>query len=191
MQRLLRLRRVSDWSPVIVVAILYNSQLHLSLILATALSAGNLLADLIFKQCGYIKVSLIRHTDQASSRWQRIFKCLALWSTTQQPFSAAYNVQTSCNPLNANVAIAQLCCRSFFEPYLSFPIMHILQVWPKYLDVCFLLTYSITLILSYTIADSFVGRWLEVITEGGSCLLIVVCTRALFLRSMVSAKRIW
>ena len=57
MQCLLRLRRLSDWSPVIVVAILYNSQLHLALILATALSAGNLLADLIFKLCGYIKVS--------------------------------------------------------------------------------------------------------------------------------------
>ena len=187
----MRLRRVSDWSPVIIVAILYNSQLHLSLILATALSAGNLLADLIFKQCGYIKVSLIRHTDQASSRWQRIFKCLALWSLHNSHSQLHIMCRHHGNPLNANVAIAQLYCRSFFEPYLSFPIMHILQVWPKYLDVCFLLTYSITLILSYTIADSFVGRWLEVITEGGSCLLIVVCTRALFLRSMVSAKRIW
>ncbi len=57
-QRLLRLRRLTDWSPVIVVAILSSDQLHLALILATALSVGNILADLIFRLCGYIKVRL-------------------------------------------------------------------------------------------------------------------------------------
>ena len=58
MQRLLRLRRLTDWSPVIVVAVLSSDQLHLALILATALSVGNILADLIFKLCSYIKVRL-------------------------------------------------------------------------------------------------------------------------------------
>ena len=57
MQRLVRLRRLSDWSPVIVVAALSNNALHLSLILATALSVGNMTADLLFKLGGYIKVS--------------------------------------------------------------------------------------------------------------------------------------
>ncbi|CAL5228554.1 g11710 [Coccomyxa viridis] len=107
-QRLLRLRRLTDWSPVIVVAVLSSDQLHLALILATALSVGNILADLIFKLCSYIKV------------------------------------------------------------------------WPKYLDVCFFITYGVTLILSYTISDSFVHRWLQVITQGGVCLLItlgILCGR--------------
>ena len=58
MQRLLRLRRLSDWSPVIVVAALSSDALHLSLILATALSLGNMTADLLFKLGGYIKVRL-------------------------------------------------------------------------------------------------------------------------------------
>ena len=48
------------------------------------------------------------------------------------------------------------------------------QVCPKYLDVCFLITYGVTLILSYTISDSFVNRWLQVITQGGVFALITV-----------------
>ena len=58
-QRLLHLRRLTDWSPVIVVAALSSSNLHLALILATALSAGNILADLMFKLGGYMKVCLM------------------------------------------------------------------------------------------------------------------------------------
>lgn len=49
-----------------------------------------------------------------------------------------------------------------------------MQIWPKYLDICFVITYGITLILSYTISDSFVRRWLQVITQGGVFLLITV-----------------
>ena len=52
----------------------------------------------------------------------------------------------------------------------------IMQVCPKYLDVCFVITYGVTLILSYTIADSFVHRWLQVITQGGVFALITVCS---------------
>lgn len=62
-QRLLHLRRLTDWSPVIVVAVLSSDQLHLALVLATALSVGNMLADLIFKSCGYIKVRLPGHAE--------------------------------------------------------------------------------------------------------------------------------
>ena len=49
-----------------------------------------------------------------------------------------------------------------------------MQVCPKYLDICFVVTYGITLILSYTIADSFVHRWLQVITQGGVFAMIMV-----------------
>ena len=49
-----------------------------------------------------------------------------------------------------------------------------LQVWPKYLDICFFITYGVTLILSYTIPAAFVQRWLQVITQGGVFLLITV-----------------
>ena len=58
----------------------------------------------------------------------------------------------------------------------------LLQVWPKYLDICFFITYGVTLILSYTIPASFVQRssihsplylW-QVIIQGGVFLLITV-----------------
>ena len=48
------------------------------------------------------------------------------------------------------------------------------QVWPKYLDFCFFITYGVTLILSYTISETFVHRWLQVITQGGVFVLISV-----------------
>ena len=48
------------------------------------------------------------------------------------------------------------------------------QVWPKYLDICFFITYGGTLILSYTISVAFVHRWLQVITQGGVFVLITV-----------------
>ena len=37
-----------------------------------------------------------------------------------------------------------------------------LQVWPKQLDICFFITYGVTLILSYTIPALFVQHWLQV-----------------------------
>ena len=47
---------MTDWSPVIVVAVLSSDMLRLSLIIATALSVGNMAVDLLFKMGGYIKV---------------------------------------------------------------------------------------------------------------------------------------
>ncbi|CAL5222230.1 g4563 [Coccomyxa viridis] len=111
-QRLLYLRCLTDWSPVIVVSVL--EQVHLALILATALSVANSGADLLFKSGGYI--------------------------------------------------------RGLLAP----------QVWPKYLDFCFFITYGVTLILSYTISETFVHRWLQVITQGGVFVLIslgILCGR--------------
>ncbi len=47
---------MTDWGPVIIVAVLSSDMLHLSLIIATALSVGNMTVDLLFKTGGYIKV---------------------------------------------------------------------------------------------------------------------------------------
>ena len=61
------------------------------------------------------------------------------------------------------------------------------QVWPKYLDICFAVTYGFTLILAYTIPESFVRRWLQVITQGGISALITVRKCVLLLSAGVSA----
>jgi hypothetical protein len=53
-----------------------------------------------------------------------------------------------------------------------------MQVWPKYLDICFFITYGVTLILAYTVPESFVRRWLQVITQGGVFALIMVRKQA-------------
>lgn len=60
------------------------------------------------------------------------------------------------------------------------------QVWPKYLDLCFLVTFGVTLILSYTIPGSFVQRWLQVIVMGGLTLLVAVSHSASWLQRPAS-----
>ena len=61
------------------------------------------------------------------------------------------------------------------------------QVWPKYLDICFAITYGVTLILAYTIPESFVRRWLQVITQGGVFALITVRKCNLLMSAGLSA----
>ncbi|EIE18802.1 hypothetical protein COCSUDRAFT_83601 [Coccomyxa subellipsoidea C-169] len=100
--KVLTIRKLLDWAPLIITTALGSDYLHLALILATAISAGNIVLDGLF-------------------RWWKIIK-----------------------------------------------------VWPKYLDVCFFITFGVTLILAYTIPDSFVRRWLQVITMGGITVLITL-----------------
>ncbi|CAL8464380.1 g3915 [Coccomyxa elongata] len=97
---ILHFRKMLDWAPLIITSALGGDYLHLALILATAISAGNILLDALF-------------------RW-----------------------------------------------------FHMIKVWPKYLDLCFLVTFGVTLILSYTVPESFVHRWLQVIIMG--CLTFLV-----------------
>ncbi len=52
--------------------------------------------------------------------------------------------------------------------------LRLCQVWPKYLDVCFLVTFGVTLIIAYTVPLSFVQRWLQVIIMGFLTVLVAV-----------------
>ncbi|KAK9904856.1 hypothetical protein WJX75_003896 [Coccomyxa subellipsoidea] len=100
--RALRVRKLLDWAPLIISSALGGDYLHLALILATAISALNIVLDALFRR------------------------------------------------------------------------LKVIKVWPKYLDICFFITFGITLILAYTIPDSIVRRWLQVITMGGITVLIVL-----------------
>ncbi len=55
LQRLVRIRKLVEWGPLIVVAALSSDYLHLSLILATSLSAGGVLIDYVLRKAGAIK----------------------------------------------------------------------------------------------------------------------------------------
>lgn len=75
-------------------------------------------------------------------------------------------------------------------------------MWPKYLDVCFVVTFGVTLILSYTVPEAFVHRWLQVIIMGGLaflvavshsanwCSIVVFCSEGILPKDMQSVQSI-
>lgn len=134
--RLVHLRKLTDWAPLIVISALSGDYLRLALIIATAISAGNIVVDALLIALGHVKVS----------EWG--------------DFTIAEHVGTliplpSCTDTNAL-------------------FLTVSQVWPKLLDLCFFFVYGVTLILAYTISESIVSRWLQVITIGGIFLLLGV-----------------
>ena len=49
-----------------------------------------------------------------------------------------------------------------------------IRIWPKQLEIYFIIVFGITLILAYTLPRSFVEHWLQVITQGGLTVLTLV-----------------
>ena len=62
LQRLVRLRKLVEWAPLVIVSALEGEYLHLSLILATSLSVGGVLIDLWLRKAGAIKVCPSKQT---------------------------------------------------------------------------------------------------------------------------------
>jgi hypothetical protein len=56
--RALRVRKLLDWAPLIISSALGGDYLHLALILATAISALNIVLDALFRRLKVIKVTL-------------------------------------------------------------------------------------------------------------------------------------
>jgi hypothetical protein len=67
LDRVVQLRKMTDWAPLIIVSALSGDYLRLALIIATAISAGNIIVDLFLKLLGRVKVSI---TESSLLYWQ-------------------------------------------------------------------------------------------------------------------------
>ncbi len=62
--KVLTIRKLLDWAPLIITTALGSDYLHLALILATAISAGNIVLDALFRWWKIIKVGFFSPSCQ-------------------------------------------------------------------------------------------------------------------------------